>query len=90
MDRSRVLPGHAGTPELRAAVRAQIVAEGRTASLDIAAELGVPHPTVVRVLRRFAAVGALRLAPSPTHPEAAVVVHGSPTPRFRDPSRSLW
>ena len=89
-DRSRVLPGHAGTPELREAVRAQIVMHRLTASLDIAAELQVPHATVVLVLRRYEAAGALGLAPSRTHADAVVVLSGSLTPRFRDLSLSLW
>ena len=48
-----------GTPELREAVRAQIVGGGLASSTTIAAELGVPHAVVVRVLRRFVAVRAL-------------------------------
>jgi hypothetical protein len=90
MDRSRFLPGHAGTPEIREAVRSQIVAYGRTASLDIAQELEVPHATVVRVLQRFAAVGGLRLLPSLTRSGAVVVAPGSLTTRFRDLSVPLW
>jgi hypothetical protein len=90
MDGRRVLPGHAGTPELREAVRSQIVAYGHTSSAAIAADLDVPHATVVRILQRFAAVGALALVASPTRPDAVEVVPGSPTARFRDLSAPLW
>jgi hypothetical protein len=51
MNRVRVVPGHGGSPALRGAARSQIVAHGLVASEDIAAELAVPHATVVRVLQ---------------------------------------
>jgi hypothetical protein len=79
-----------GTPELREAVRSQIVAHGLTSSLDISVALGVPHGGVVRVLRRFEVVGALALVSSPTKASAVEVVPGSPTTRFRDLAAPLW
>jgi hypothetical protein len=79
-----------GTPEIREAVRSQIVAYGRVASPVIAAELDLPHATVVRVLHRFAAVGALALVTSPTGDDAVEVVPGSLTARFRDLAKPLW
>jgi hypothetical protein len=90
MDRLRSRPSNAGTPELREAVRAQIVRHGHTSSRAIALVLDVPHATVVRILQRFMAVGPLRLAPPPAHADGVVVLSGSLTPRFRDPSLSLW
>jgi hypothetical protein len=90
MGRSRDLPSHVGTPEIREAVRSQVVVHGHTDSRAIAAELDVPHATVVRVLQRFAAVGALALV-GPSVPLGPVqVVTGSLTPRFRDLSAPLW
>jgi hypothetical protein len=89
MDERRLLPGNVATPEAREAVRSQIVAHGLTTSGAIAAELDVPHATVVRVLQRFAAVGALALE-GPVPPGAPVeVVPGSLSARFRDLSAPL-
>jgi hypothetical protein len=90
MDGARHRPSNVGTPEIREAVRSQIVAYGRTASPAIAAELDVPHATVVRVLHRFAAVGALDLVASPTGADAVAVVPESLSDRFRDLSAPLW
>ncbi len=90
MDARRFLPGHIGTPEIREAVRSQIVAYGLTSSMEIAAELDLPHATVVRVLRRFEEVGALDLAPSPTEADVVEVLVDSLSPRFRDLSLALW
>jgi hypothetical protein len=88
--RSRVHPSNVGTPETREAVRTQLVDHGHTASGAIAAELDLPHATVVRVLQRFAAVGALALE-GPTVPGGPVeVVPGSLTARFRNLSAPLW
>jgi hypothetical protein len=79
------------TPELREAVRAQIVTHGLVDSRAIAAELDVRHATVVRLLQRFAAVGALALVPAPTATIGAVaVVPGSLSDRFRDLTAPLW
>jgi hypothetical protein len=90
MDKRRVLARNVATPEIREAVRSQIVVHGLASSAAIAAELDVPHPTVVRVLRRFAAVGALALdGPADTTGPVAVVLD-SQTARFRDLSIPLW
>ena len=75
--------------ELRAAVRVQLVVHGRTDSRDIAAALGMPHRRVVRVLGRFALVGALDLV-APTGTDAVKVVPESLSARFRDLARPLW
>jgi hypothetical protein len=86
---ARVIPGHAGTPEIWEAVRSQVVGHGYTDSLAIAAELDVPHATVVRVLQRFAAVGALALGGSLSEVGPVEVVAGSVTARFRNLSAPL-
>lgn len=86
----RVHVSNVATPEIREAVRTQIIGHGYTASAEIAAELDIPHSTVVRVLQRFAAVGALAID-GPTGPSGSVdVVPNSPTARFRDLSSPLW
>ncbi|MEA2512129.1 MAG: hypothetical protein QOJ59_1616 [Thermomicrobiales bacterium] len=90
MDRLRFIPGSITTPEIRAAVRSQIVGHGRRSSSDIARELGVPHATVVRTLQRFQAVGALRLTLAGTRNDTVVVGVDTLTVRFRDMSCSLW
>jgi hypothetical protein len=90
MDGRRFPPSYVGTPEIREAVRAQIVTHGLVDSGAIAAELGVRHGTVVRILRRFAAVGALALTASPTEADAVAVVPDSPSARFRDLAAPLW
>ena len=90
MGEKRFLPGHVGTPEIREAVRAQVVTHGLTDSRDIAAELQIPHATVVRVLQRFAAVGALRLGRPSTAGDAVKFVPESLSARFRDLSLPLW
>jgi hypothetical protein len=90
MGRVRFHASNVGTPEIREAVRTQIVGHGQTGSAEIARELDVPHATVVRVLQRFAAVGALVIE-GPTAPGGQVeVVPNSPTARFRDLSAPLW
>jgi hypothetical protein len=90
MGQMRIHTSNVGTPEIREAVRTQIVGHGYTASNEIAAELDIPHATVVRVLQRFAAVGALTLH-GPIIPGGTVeVVRDSPTARFRDLSSPLW
>jgi hypothetical protein len=79
-----------GTPEVREAVRTQIVGHDRTGITEIASELDLSHPTVVRVLQLFAAVGALT-PDEPTGPIGTVaVVPICPTARFRDLSSPLW
>jgi len=90
MDLPRSVPGHGGTAAIREAVRSQIVGHGLASSIAIAAELDLRHATVVRVLQRFAAVGALALAPSPTRTDAVEVVPGSLADRFRNTSVPLW
>ena len=90
MGHMRIHASNVGTPEIREAVRTQIVHHGHTASAEIAAELDLPHATVVRVLQRFAAVGALSLD-GPNLPGGSVeVVPNSATARFRDLSSPLW
>ncbi|HEY7032253.1 MAG TPA: hypothetical protein VH482_13025 [Thermomicrobiales bacterium] len=90
MGRSRVHPSNVGTPETREAVRTQIVQHGHTSSRTIAAELDLPHPTVVRVLQRFAAIGALAVE-GPIEMDGPVeVVPGSLSARFRNLSAPLW
>lgn len=90
MREGRGLPSPLGTPELREAVRSRIVVQGLTASTEIAADLGMPHGTVVRMLRRFEAVGALALSVPEPWREAVEVVPGSLSARFRDLSARLW
>jgi len=90
MGRTRGLPSNVGTPETREAVRSQVVCHGRTDSRAIAAELDVPHATVVRVLQRFAAVGVLALVGPIAHLGPVRVMTGSLTVRFRDLSAPLW
>jgi hypothetical protein len=89
-DRAYGYPRRDATPELREAVRSQIVAHGLADSPAIAAALGVPHATVAWVLLRFAAVGALELVASSTGYDAVEVVPGSLTARFRDVAAPLW
>jgi hypothetical protein len=89
MDGQRGFGGR-GDPALRAAVRTEIVAHGRTSSRAIAAALGVPHATVVRVLRRFALVGALALHEPGGTEDTVWVDPASLTARFRDPAAPLW
>jgi hypothetical protein len=90
MDRPKRPPADAATPELRAAVRSQIVGHGETSSAAIAAALALPHATVVRILPRFEAVGCLILARPSDQAGAVRIVPGTLTPRFRDPARPLW
>jgi hypothetical protein len=78
------------TPETREAVRSQIVNQGLAVSADIAAALDLRHATVVRILQRFAAVGALSLEASSTGSDGVVVAADSLTDRFRDLSSPLW
>jgi hypothetical protein len=90
MDERRFRPSNVATPEIREAIRSQVVTHGRLSSAAIAAELELPHPTVVRVLQRFAAVGALALD-GPSAPGAPVeVVADSLSARFRDLALALW
>jgi len=90
MPRARSPGSHAGTPEYREEVRTQVVVHGLATSEEIARETDVPHARVVRILQRFAAVGALALA-GPFAPSGAVeVVPGSLSARFRDLSLPLW
>jgi transposase len=79
-----------GTPEMREAVRSQIVAHGLSSSEAIAAALGVPHGVVVRMLRRFEAVGALALTGPTVAGGPVEVVPGSLSARFRDLAAPLW
>ena len=71
-------------------MRSQIVGRGLTSSAAIADDLGVPHAVVVQALRRFEAVGALRLERSlaPTGP--VTVAWNSLSGWFRDLSLPLW
>jgi hypothetical protein len=84
MNRARRLPGHVGSPEARGGVRSQVVGHGQRASLAIAAELDLPHATVVRILQRFAASDCLRLADPPEAGGTVRIAHGSLSARFAD------
>jgi hypothetical protein len=90
MGRSRVHPSNVGTPETREAVRTQLVDHGHTSSREIAAELDLPHATVVRILQRFAAVGALSLDGPIAPGEPVAILPGSLSERFRNLSSPLW
>ena len=90
MGRLRVHPSNVATPEIREAVRTQIVEHGHVSSRTIAAELDLPHATVVRVLQRFAAVGALAVEGPVVMGGPVEVVPGSLTARFRNLSVPLW
>lgn len=90
MGRLPVYPSNVATPETREAVRAQIVEHGRVSSRTIAAELDLPHATVVRVLQRFAAVGAFALEGPIVMGGPVEVIPGSLTARFRNLSTPLW
>jgi hypothetical protein len=83
-------PPNVGTPEVREAVRSQLVGRGLGSSRAIAAELGVPHETVARILRRFEALGCLRLAAPSASDGGPTVEPGSLSDRFRDLSLPLW
>jgi hypothetical protein len=90
VERLRTLPGNAGVPETREAVRSQVVRHGHASSLAIARILDVPHPTVVRILERYAAAGHLSLARPADATGGVEVVVGTLSPRFRNLSLSLW
>lgn len=78
------------TPELREAVRQQIVVAGLRTSQDIAMELGLRHVLVLKLLERFEAVGALRSVQMPERSDIALIVEGSLSARFRDLTSPLW
>jgi hypothetical protein len=90
MEGPHAKPDSLATPAMREAVRTQIVVHSLATSAEIAAALGLRHATVLRVLRRFAAVGALALAAAPTGVDAVRVVPGSLSARFRDRAQPLW
>lgn len=84
-----LLATHA-TPEMREAVRQQIVVVGLLTSHDIATALDLRHSLVVRMLERFVAVGALRVTFEDKRTDAVVVDPYSLSARFRDLDHPLW
>jgi hypothetical protein len=79
-----------GTPEMREAVRHQIVVNGLLTSHDIAVALDLRHALVVRILERFEAVGALRLRTERTRSGRVVIDSASLSARFQDLDVPLW
>ena len=78
------------TPEMREAVRAQIVVAGLRTSHEIASALDLRHTLVVRMLERFAAVGAVRVMPEDNRSDSVMVDAYSLSERFRDLDVPLW
>jgi hypothetical protein len=83
-------PSNPTTPELREAVRQQIVVQGLRTSGEIATALTVPHGVVLRILERFEAVGALRAVQVTTQSDVATIVDDSLSARFQDLTIPLW
>lgn len=79
-----------GTPEMREAVRQQIVVNGLHTSEDIATALDLRHALVVRMLERFEAVGALRVRSIDKRSDAVVIDPSSLSARFQDLAIPLW
>jgi hypothetical protein len=78
------------TPEMREAVRQQIVVNGLRTSWDIATALDLRHALVVRMLERFEAVDALRVVPLAGQADAVAIVEDSLSARFQDLATPLW
>jgi hypothetical protein len=78
------------SPEIREAVRSQIVGHGEVSSFAIAAALDLSHAVVVRTLERFEAVGCLRLAETRGPGDSVRVEMTSLSAQFRDLALSLW
>ncbi len=88
MDQIDETLAHHATPEMREAVRAQILLARFQTSHDIAIALGLRHGTIVRILERFEAVGALRVVP--THEDTVTIAPDSLSARFQDLTIPLW
>jgi hypothetical protein len=78
------------TPEMREAVRQQIVVNGLRRSDAIATALDLRHAVVVRILERFEAVGALRVMPEYKWADVVVVEPLSLSARFHNLEVLLW
>jgi len=89
MDHTDETLAHNVTADMREAVRGQILA-GLRVSQDIAVALEFRHTSVVRILSRFEAVGALRLGPTDDQSGAVVIDGASLSERFQDQSIPLW
>jgi hypothetical protein len=87
MDQSAVL---VPTPEMREAVRQQIVVAGFRTSQDIATALGLRHAQVLKLLERFEAVGALHAVQMSPGSDVATIVDDSLSARFQDLTIPLW
>jgi hypothetical protein len=79
-----------GTPEMREAMRHQIVVNGLRTSDDLAVELDLPHTLVVRLLERFEAVGALQVMSEGNRADMFVITSSSLSARFQDLDVPLW
>ncbi len=90
MDPSEQAPMNQITPEMREAVRQQIMVNGLRTSHDIATALVLRHALVVRMLERFEAVGALRVTSEDSRSDAVVVDPFSLSARFRTLDDPLW
>ena len=78
------------TPEMREAVRQQIVVNGLRMSHDIATALDLRHALVLRILERFEAVGAVRAVQGVQGSDIATIVGDSLSARFQDRTIPLW
>lgn len=78
------------TPEMREAVRQQIVVNGLRTSWDIADALDLRHTVVVRMLERFVAVGALHAGRMSEQSDILTIVDGTLSTRFQDLAIPLW
>jgi len=90
MDQADQTPMNQITPEMREAVRSQIIEAGLRASRDIAAATHIHHLVVVRILERFEAVGALHLTSFTADPVGRKIVDDSLSARFQDLTIPLW
>lgn len=89
MSTAQRIPGHVGSPEMRAVIRARIVGTGGGSSLEIARGLELSHETVVRIMERFEAAGYLRLKRSSSPGPVAEVVVGGLSDHFKDLALAL-
>ena len=78
------------TPEMREAVRQQIVVAGSRTSWEIATALELRHALILRMLERFEAVGALRAVHRSDQVDTVTIVEDSLSARFRDLTIPLW